>query len=181
MSNLYPPIELPGYKFSLLGTETIPALQGLLDRCADYSLLVKGEQPGSTAAESMLADCPPGRMSEDKVVIGISDPQDVLVGVLDAVCGYPAEDCWWLGLLLLDPSQRNQGLGRRIYRSFEQWVGQQGANNILLGVLEENEKAFRFWRSLGFEVVEKQSPRIFGTKEQVIITMVRYLVRRVPF
>jgi GNAT superfamily N-acetyltransferase len=172
MININPIFGLPGYRVSLLGPETIPALQGLLERCTDYSLLVKGEPPDSNAAESMLADCPPGKTQEDKVVIGITDGQECLVGVLDAICGYPAVDCWWLGLLLLDPSYRNQGLGQRIYRSFEQWVGQRGAKNILLGVLEENVKAFRFWRSLGFEVVEKQTPRLFGHSTHTVIVMV---------
>jgi ribosomal protein S18 acetylase RimI-like enzyme len=44
-----------------------------------------------------------------------------------------------------------------------------------LGVIEENEKAYRFWQSMGFEVVEKQPAHQIGLKEQVVITMVRDL------
>jgi GNAT superfamily N-acetyltransferase len=175
LNTLTPPFEIPGYQVSLLGPETLPALQGLLERCADYSLLVTGEKPGATAAQSMLADCPPGRASEDKAIIGIFDAEDNLLGALDAIRDYPGEDCWWVGLLLIEPLQRNQGLGRRFYQAFEQWVSQLGAKGICLGVVEENEKAYQFWLSLGFEMFEKQPPRNFGKKEHIVITMVHYL------
>jgi GNAT superfamily N-acetyltransferase len=175
MNSLNPQFEIPGYNVSLLGTETIANLQGLLERCAEYNLLVSGEPPGSSAAQSLLAECPPGRSSEDKLVIGISTADANLVGVLDAIRGYPQADCCWVGLLLIDPSFRNKGLGRLIYQSFEQWAGQLGAKYILIGVIEENQRACRFWKQMGFELVEKQPQQKFGMKNQVVITMVRNL------
>jgi GNAT superfamily N-acetyltransferase len=88
---------------------------------------------------------------------------------------YPVLNSWWLGLLLLDPEYRNQGLGRRIYQSFEEWASHQGAERIFLGVLEENQKAYRFWCSLGFELVEKQTKSKLGNVKHVVITMKRNL------
>jgi RimJ/RimL family protein N-acetyltransferase len=175
MSKISHLFEVPGYKIILLRREIIPALQGFLELCADYNQLVSGEPPSSSAAQNLLTECPPGRSSDDKVVIGISTADGCLVGVLDAMRDYPQEACWWVGLFLLDPSRRNQGLGRQIYQSFERWVGQHGVKYILLGVIEENEKAYRFWQSMGFEVVEKQPAHQIGLKEQIVITMVRDL------
>jgi GNAT superfamily N-acetyltransferase len=172
---LDPPFEIPGYQVRLLGPDDITALQALLERCADYSQLVIGESPRPEAAQSLLTDCPPGRTSADKAVIGIYNAEQSLVGVLDAIGEYPSEGCWWVGLLLLEPLERHQGLGRRFYQAFEHWVSQLGAENILLGVIEENENASRFWQGLGFEVIEKQPPRRVGDKEHIIITMVHYL------
>jgi len=96
-----------------------------------------------------------------------------LFGVLDAIRDYPTQDDWWLGLLLLDPAQRNQGLGRRIYQSFEHWAGQQGARRIFLGVVEENQKAYLFWQKLGFELIERRPARQFGDLTHVGIILVR--------
>ena len=169
--------EIPGYQVRLLGNETLPALQGLLERCGDYIQLVTGSLPSSKAAENTLADCPPGRSCEDKAVIGVYNDEGSLVGVLDVVRDYPTDDCWWVGLLLVEPTLRSRGLGRRIFQAFEQWVGQLGAKYILLGVVEDNERAFQFWQSLGFEVVEKQLPSQFGEKEHIVITMIHYLSR----
>jgi ribosomal protein S18 acetylase RimI-like enzyme len=122
-----------------------------------------------------LAECPPGKTLMDKSVIGIFDEEQVLFGVLDAVRNYPAQDDWWLGLLLLDPAQRNKGLGNRIYQAFEHWVGQQGGRRIYLGVIEENQKAFRFWKRMDFEIVETQPSRFFGNLSHVVVVMIRNL------
>jgi GNAT superfamily N-acetyltransferase len=170
-SEQYPIFEISGYRVRLLGPDDLPALQSLLERCADYNRMVSGDPPGSDAAEHLLDNRPPGRSSEDKAVIGIYDVDRNLVSVLDAVCDYPQTDCWWVGLLLIDSAHRNQGLGRRIYQCFEQWVAQQGTKYVLLGVIEENEKAYRFWQSMGFEEIEKQQPRRFGNIDHVIVTM----------
>lgn len=173
MTNDNPGFEIPGYTINLLGPESIPALQGLLERAADYTQLVSGELLNSTAAQNLLKECPPGRTSEDKVVFGISTFDGSLVGVLDAMRNYPQAEYWWVGLLLLDPAQRNHGLGRQIFKSFELWVRQLGAKHILLGVLEENEKAHRFWQSLGFKLVEKRPPEQFGKLNHVVLILAR--------
>jgi GNAT superfamily N-acetyltransferase len=178
MNSNNPLFDIPEYRVSLLGTETVSVLQDLLERCADYNQLVSGEPTSSSAAQTLLKECPPGRPSDDKVVFGISATDGSLVGVLDVMRDYPQEGCWWVGLLLLDPSSRNQGLGQQIYQSFEHWAAQFNVKYIFLGVIDENEKTYRFWQQMGFEVVEKQPPRKIGLKDQVIITMVRTITNK---
>jgi ribosomal protein S18 acetylase RimI-like enzyme len=170
--------SLPGYHSELMQADDQVELQTLLERCADYSLLVTGSPPKPSAAVSLLTECPRGKTVNDKFVIGIFDKKQVLLGVLDAVRDYPSQADWWLGLLLLDPDQRNKGLGKRIYQAFEHWVNQQGARRIFLGVLEKNEKAYRFWMAMGFEVIEKQSKRQFGNTTHVVVVMARSLTER---
>jgi GNAT superfamily N-acetyltransferase len=166
---------LPGYRTRLIKVADQVELQSLLERCADYSLLVTGSSPKPSAAVSLLADCPLGKTLIDKSVIGIFDEEQVLIGVLDVIRDYPTQDDWWLGLLLLDPSQRKKGLGKRIYQAFEHWVGQQGARRIYLGVVEENQKAYRFWQRMGFEIVETQPSRQFSNLSHVVVVMIRNL------
>ena len=162
---------LSGYRTILMQGDDQGKLQTLLEKCADYSLLVAGFPPKPSAAVSLLADYPPGKTLADKFVIGFSTEQYRLFGVLDAVRDYPRQGDWWLGLLLLDPAQRNKGLGKRIVQSFEHWVSEQGARRIFLGFLEENQKACRFWRTMGFEIVGRQPVRQFGNLTHVVITM----------
>jgi RimJ/RimL family protein N-acetyltransferase len=165
--------KIPGYHVKLLQSEDAAILQALLEKCADYSLLVTGSPPGPTAATSLLADHPEGKSAKDKIVTGIFTAKQELVGVLDAIRDYPAQDDWWLGLLLLAPTYRHRGLGQRVYRSFERWAGRCGARSIYLGVIEENQGATRFWQKAGFEPVQRQPARHFGELEHVVITMVK--------
>ncbi len=151
------------------------ALQGLLERCRDYFELVTGAAPDHSAAGHLLASLPPGKAPDDKLVIGLWRDSENLVGVLDAVRNYPKPGEWFVGLLLLDPAQRGQGLGRQVYQGFEAWAAGLGARRIGLGVVEQNEGAFRFWQRLGFAVVEMRSPTHIGQRESRIIVMTRPL------
>jgi GNAT superfamily N-acetyltransferase len=52
--------------------------------------------------------------------------------------------------MIVDAAQRGRGVGRSIYSTVESWAAARGATEIWLAVLEANEAAERFWRSLGF-------------------------------
>jgi ribosomal protein S18 acetylase RimI-like enzyme len=43
----------------------------------------------------------------------------------------------------------------------------------MLGVVEENRAAYQFWQKLGFELVRKTEPRLFGRKTQAVYVMRR--------
>lgn len=154
----------------LLDQADTPALQNLLERCADFSLLVEGEPPTAHAAQDMLADLPPGKSLADKFLLGIFR-EDNLAGVLDAVRGYPQAGVWWIGLLLFDPAQRGCGAGEQALNIFTTFAGEQGAQALMLGVVEENVRGLQFWQRMGFKLVEKRPPRLFGRKEQVVRVM----------
>jgi GNAT superfamily N-acetyltransferase len=165
--------SVAGCCVAYLRPDDTAALQALLERSADYSELVTGAPPGPSEALSLLQDCPEGKTTDDKVVIGFFTDQGHLVGVLDAVRDYPGPRVWFLGLLLLDPDYRNKGLGERTYRAFERWAGQQGARRIRVGVVEANQRAYAFWERMGFAPAERRPPRRYGNLEHVVIVMER--------
>jgi GNAT superfamily N-acetyltransferase len=167
--------NIPDYHTKLIHPTDVGALQALLERCDDFFILVDGAPPHSNAASALLQEYPPGKTADEKLVIGIYNPDDEMVAVLDAIRDYPAAGAWWLGLLLLDPPYRNQGLGRDVYQAFENWVIDQEGKGICLGVIEENTQAFKFWQSMGFKEYERQPARQFGALEHRVITMVRRL------
>ena len=170
--------KLPGYLIKYLRSEDTIDLRTLLEKCADYSLLVTGSLPKSSAAPSLLVDRPDGKTLDDKFVFGIFTRQKELIGVLDVLRDYPAQHDWWLGLLLFDPRVRGQGLGQRVYGAFEQWVSRQGARCVYLGVVEENHRAYQFWQMLGFEEVKRHEAMRAGNAKHVVIVMLRVLTKK---
>ena len=169
------PFGVPGYQVAYLQTGDLASLQDLLGRCGDYFKLVSGAPPSPSEAENLLTDCPPGKDLESKFVLGVSQAGGKLIAVMDVAQDYPEEGDWWLGLLLLDPHYRSQGLGRSLYTAFESWARNNGVQNMFLGVLEANPRARRFWQCLSFEMVERRPAALFGDREHIVIVMKRSL------
>ena len=169
------PLAVPGLFVRHLGFEDIDLLQALLEKSSDYSLLVTGLPPAASAAYSLLTDLPEGKTPSDKLVVGFFAEKQNLIGVLDIIRDYPSQGVWWLRLLILDPEYRGQGLGQRIYSAFEKWVTQCGGHRVCLGVIEQNQDAYRFWQKVGFEPLERKPAKHFGNAEHVVTTMARKL------
>ena len=164
---------IPGYQVRLLQEQDLPAIQNLVERCADYEQLVTGLPPDPSGAQKILTDLPDGKSRMDKFVLGFYAESTRLVGILDVIRDYPRKDDWWLGLLLLDPDYRSQGLGKLIYWAFEAWAARWGAGSIYAGVIQRNERAYKFWQGLGFATVEVRPARRFGVVEHVVLVLRR--------
>ncbi len=119
----------------------------------------------------MYSDYPAGKTAQDLILVGIFSQADNLVGLLHALRDYPEKGACWIGLFLIAPEYRSRGLGKMVVRSFEDWMASQGTQGIMLGVVEANEKALRFWQSVGFVVVERRPPEQIGDLTHVVITM----------
>lgn len=130
----------------------LEALQRLCLECRDYYLLSGGKEPGPSAARDIFSAGPPGRALKDRMVLGLFDGPH-LAGVYEGFKDYPEPGTWWLGLVVLEPSRRGQGIGSQVYRAFEAWAATQGVRTVGLGVIELNAGAHRFWRRMGFEAV----------------------------
>jgi GNAT superfamily N-acetyltransferase len=167
--------DIPGYSVRRLQPEDTQVLQKLFEKCSDYMMIVEGEGVSPTAAEEIFVSAPPGRSLEDKFLFGLVDPTGELVGVLEGFRHYPQAAIWWIGLLLLAPEVRGRGVGGEVLRAFAEWVRSQGGSAIMLGVVEDNQRAYRFWQQAGFELVRKTEPRPFGKKTQVVLVMRRTL------
>ena len=168
---------IPGFQVNYLRENDARSLQRLLENCTDYCMLVDGHPPGENSAQALIANRPEDRSINDKAVFGLYNHERNLVGVLDVLKNYPFQNDWWIGLMLIDPDYRNQGLGRQIVQSFMDWVRLQRVKRIYLGVVECNDKAFKFWQSVGFTVVERQPPRKFGNLTHIVIKMVHVFSR----
>ena len=163
-------IGLQGYSVKPLTLKDADALQNLYERCADYFNLTGGEPPVPTAAKDEFSAVPESKDLDDKFMFGLFR-DEVLTGLLESVRHYPDEKTWWIGLLLLEPGTRGQGVGAAFYSTFEANVASQEIARVMLSVVEENTSAFRFWRRLGFDEVRRTAPRTFGDKMHVLSVM----------
>jgi GNAT superfamily N-acetyltransferase len=149
------------------------ALDTLFEGCADFFDLTTGLPPGPAEVQSLFLALPAGKRYHDKWVISLIGRTGDLIGVMDVVRDYPDPETWWVGLMLLHPEQRGRGVGARIFRSFMHWAASHGAERVCLAVKEQNEMAYRFWRRMGFEVVDTRPPKRLGAKLSVVKVMQR--------
>jgi ribosomal protein S18 acetylase RimI-like enzyme len=167
---------LPDYSVHRLEPEDIPALQLLFNKCSDYTFIVEGESTSPTAAQETFQFVPPGRSPSDKFIFGLIDQHNKIVGLLEGMSHYPDDTTWWIGLLMLSPEVRGRGVGRKLLDGFSRYVQSRGGTIIMLGVVEANQRAYRFWQQMGFKLIRKTEPRQFGKKEQAVFVMQRAAV-----
>ncbi len=150
------------------------ALQALCEACVSFHLLIEGRPPRPDEAQHLLAELPPGKTLTDKFFFGLFTPRPRLCGALDLLRDYREPGEWYLGLLVLDPGHRSQGLGTKLMVALVHWLREQGARSLRLAVSEHNEAGRRFWERQGFEPV-KQVIAEFGNKQSVFHVMRRTL------
>lgn len=96
------------------------ALQNLFEHCVDFNLLVDGEAVSPTSGKDIFLEAPPGfTLDLEKFLFGVSDCAGELIGMLEGMWGYPQAGICWIGLLMLTPERRGEGIGRRLMAGFE--------------------------------------------------------------
>jgi RimJ/RimL family protein N-acetyltransferase len=167
--------HLDGHSVERLTSADAPDLQDLFERCSDFHELSEGVPTGPTAGADELVAHPREKELADKHPFGIRGAGGALIGYVDLMRDYPAEGQWWIGLLMLDPAVRAQGLGTRVHRALTEWVRDRGGTVIQIGVLEQNPGAQRFWQRQGYREIGRQ-PYVADTgKESRLIVMRRDL------
>lgn len=154
-----------------------PAVTELSLACADYALLVTGENPKQSDGADFFRDAPPGHPAESMLKLGILDRDDRMLGVIDVVRDYPEPATWYVGLLLIHPDHRRRGLGRAAMAGLEGFARDAGISRLMLSVVGANADASRFWTSLGFRETRRIASRI-GAKDHALIEFERRLQER---
>ena len=171
------PFNDPDYSICSLRPEQTEALQRLFEQCADYAMVVEGEDVSPSAAQEIFQSVPAGRSPSDKFLYGLLDQTGNIVGMLEGIRHYPDDTTWWIGLLMLAPGVRGRGLGQKIMQAFSEYVRSEQGTSIMLGVVEDNREAYRFWLHLGFDLVRQTEPRTFGRKFQTVSVMRRSILQ----
>jgi ribosomal protein S18 acetylase RimI-like enzyme len=173
--------EAGQFRVKPLRPETDSAAVGdLTQRCADYTFMLTGEPPDHDSSAGFFAAVPNGKTHEDMLKLGVFDSAGELVGLLDIARDHPAPGTWYIGLLLIDPMVRGQGVGAEVTRSVREEAAQGGASRLMLSVATENERALRFWKAQGFAVTRELPPKRFGRKHHTRVELISNLRPATP-
>lgn len=151
---------------ALISGSAVEELQVLLERCEDFEVLVTGQPPGPYAAEALLTDASPDHPLRDKFVIGVWTDQG-LTAAVELLRDFPERHVWYLGLLLVAPEARSQGLGERVFTALKPWIASQQGRAVRLIVQDQNPPALRFWTRHGFVQVGTATQELMDRTNQV--------------
>lgn len=130
--------------------DEVDALQTLLEACTDHAQQVTGYPTGPSDALSTLLQLPEGLDPERKTVLALRDGAAFL-GVADLLLGYPEASTTTLGLLLVVPEARRQGLGTRLHAHVALRARDAGSARIRIGLVDTNAPDSEpFFRRIGY-------------------------------
>nr|WP_180882966.1 GNAT family N-acetyltransferase [Mesorhizobium loti] len=151
------------------------AVAAFYERTGDYGLMERGELPDAATVQGFFGDCPPGCDPNQSLKLACLDGPGGIIGIADMAFGFPETPDAYIGLLLIDPKMRAQGIGRRFLHHL---VGQAQARHctrMLVAVLDENMRGRSFWEREGFVLEKTFEPRDIGSKRHVLHRLIRPL------
>lgn len=141
--------------FEPIKEETLEIVKSIVNSNASYNILENGN-PVRTDEEIK------NEFLNPKTECYLIAVDNQFVGVLDFLVENPKDGQPWLGLLMIHKDYHSMGYGKKAYLSFEKQLIERKFQNVRLGVLQDNEKAKKFWKSLGFYMYGKSN---WGDKE----------------
>ncbi|MCY6371154.1 GNAT family N-acetyltransferase [Clostridium ganghwense] len=161
---------LNDYEIKPLTIEKIKIIEELCEKCSDYYILHDGIVPSKEDTKEIFEAIPPNKNYKDKFVLGIFKDNKQLVGIIDIVKDFPVIGQWMLGLMLIDPKERGNGLGKMAHEALIQWATNLGAKSFRIGVIEDNYKGIKFWSDLGYRKI-KEVTMEFTKKTNIVNVM----------
>ncbi|WP_342506902.1 GNAT family N-acetyltransferase [Sporosarcina sp. FSL K6-2383] len=89
--------------------------------------------------------------------VALYDEEDMIGFAMYGSFG-PNKDTW-IDRIMIDEKYQGQGLGRKAMRKLIEIVSEEyGVKVIYLSIIEENEVAFKLYKSIGFEFMNERDP-----------------------
>ena len=147
----------------LLSATDSRLIQPVFDACTDYALLQDGQPFPTNAAELEFEDLPPGFAKDSKRIFAIEQSNGGVVGLIDGMRGYPNPSIWFIGLMLMVPEARSNGLGSLALAALERFArSEDSCTEMELAVLKANSPGIRFWERNGFSRRREAPAVAFG-------------------
>ena len=89
----------------------------------------------------------------------------------------PDDEDPWIGLLMIDATQQQQGHGRQLATLVEDRLREAGRTAVRLAVLDNNPDGLAFWTALGYDVFDHRKDRQLGRPCAVLRKELRKLRR----
>ena len=154
-----------------LGEADLPALDRLCRNCTAFFDLVDGHPATEATAAEILGPLDREYAHGVKHVWGLGRAGE-LIAVAELLQDHPDVREWSIGLLLVAPEHRRQGVGARFCAGILDWIDRLGGSTVRLIVQQQNPGARTFWERQGF-AVEREAVRTSGRRESRVWVLVR--------
>ena len=126
------------------------AVLDLCRRAADYVRLEKGADPDMDYVQVEMTDAPQNVQPEHLWCWGYQHTDGQIDGIATCLKGFYRKQDWYLGLLLMAPTARGNGLGAQLAHHVIAQARSDAADCLRVAVLDTNPRARVFWERLGF-------------------------------
>jgi len=140
----------------------------------DYWEIAEGKPPGFEKAHEFFEDIPPNCDPKEGHRLGLFLGEQ-LSGIADLYFGFPEGGDAYLGLMLLGPWARNQGMGKCFLSHVESLARAGSANRLYVGVMTINPKGRAFWEREGFSATGLSGMSVVGDHHQELNRLVKPL------
>lgn len=135
--------------------EDVEAAQAVLEACEDLLVVRTGRPVSADAAHALFASAPAGVNRADKHLLGISAPASrELLGIIDAIAGYPQHGVVSVGLFLVVPGPRQRTAGDEARACLEVWATRRGATTVRVTVHDVSFASLRTWQQASYEALD---------------------------
>lgn len=165
-----------GYIIKRLNLNDKNIISNLYKKCLDYCLMhyetidinIKDE------IDNLFFSLPPNKEYKDKFVLGIFDKLNKLVGIIDIVKNFPKNSQWIIGLMLIEPKERNKNLGKTVHKIIVDFAITLGANSFRVGVINENTMGKNFWTNLGYKKIKEVNMNFKQVSKMVNVMTLKF-------
>jgi predicted acetyltransferase len=114
----------------------------------EFFLDFENSEPNLSLVEKTFFSCPDGISLENKIVVGCFCDNELL-GFAELIKDRHREKEWQLGIILVSKKIRKTVLGGRVILTIFDYIKNSGATCVVGGVVENNQVAKSFWKSIG--------------------------------
>lgn len=112
-------------------------------------------------------------LSKEEFYLGIYLKEDEkFIGAIRVGVNSKVKNALWIYSIAIDKNYRNNGYGTStVNLTVEYFETNYKINKVIISVLEANQKAKKFWKKIGFNILRKMegSIRLNNKKQKVII------------
>ena len=139
---------LPGWEVRPVTEDDFDAVLAMLERCSGFYDLC-GVPITAESLRQDIAEIPPRCTPEQKHFVALWKDGAPWIA-LDLVEGYPRPKTMFVGLFVMDPALRRQGVGRAVMTALLKAARGAGFDRSRLACLQDNHAGHAFWQAVGF-------------------------------
>jgi GNAT superfamily N-acetyltransferase len=160
--------SIPNLRIERTGPQDIPLILAFIKELAEYERLAEGV----TATEKLLEEVLFGERAVAEAVIGYYDDEAVAFALyFHNLSTFISRPGLYLEDLYVRPQMRGRGIGRALLVYLARVAKERGCGRMEWAVLDWNEPAIRFYKSLGavpmddwvvFRLMDKELDKLAG-------------------